>query len=235
MGSDNLGKEDWQPSGKTTAIVLLELLSFDRPSRFEELWIRCKAKMSRTTFAKALDALEKRGFIIRNQRGRKHVEYMPNWKDPSMSPLRKDIVRIRNDHDAEMRRIRSRRDNAWLLGKVSKMNGETRRELLTLMVQAEASALAGEICDKVFNNALWDAKSATKVPLVQTLFTDQLLALASVERQIITEIWRVDSHLVQEALNDWRHKSISNSLAALSKAYRLAGWRPRRTKIRKGR
>jgi hypothetical protein len=56
------------------------------------------------------------------------------------------------------------------------------------MVQAEASALAAEICDKVFNNASGDAKTTHNVPLIQTLFF--LLAIATVERQILaTTSW----------------------------------------------
>lgn len=173
-----------------------------KPIRFHDLWMACEGQLSKASFVKALSFLSQRGFIIRNAKSRKHVEFCLNTHNPRVEEVLSRHEALMTQMEEIYRTYQNLIDSSTELLSLKRKIGGRRRKLIKKLVFAQASLFSMMMVLLAFAEA--DAATVEdESRFGRSLFMGILMRFRQIQKKGFIEILKADRKLAEEALDDW--------------------------------
>lgn len=191
----------WHASKNVQRIVLLELLRDEKPLRFKELWENCKDRISKMSFSKALIELENAKIVVRDRRGRKHVEYHLNPHHPEIPPLLNCVKILRKGEREHFTRL-----NDILLPLKRLSEPPSKRKLRKPWAKSQAYSYAFMLAYLMVYNTFQEARmlmTQPEQPLLRELILDDIMRTRLTLQENLIRVFKIDAPSVMKAMEEW--------------------------------
>ena len=193
----------WNLSNEMRIIPLLELvIERERSLRFHELWARCKDRMSKPSFVKALGDLERRSQIIRRSSGRKHVEFELHTGNAEVQRMLgwAKTIDLTKERAFEAHSSFVEDSREWL--SMSLKSGKPREEIVRGLIFGHAATIASALTRIMFRAVEHELMSGEDA-LIEALVAEVPIRLYLNYKQFLLKLYKTSEISARRAFNDW--------------------------------